>query len=363
MNTKYIVGGVALIILIIIGITVKKEANAPTEDIHIGVITALTGDFSYWGQATQLGIELAEKDLLEEGISVEFTFENAELDPRKGLDAAQKLVNIDKVDALYSEYTTLVSAIASFLKDKNIINIYDAPSVTPLVESPYLFKTYIDYKGSCVAVGQNLYDRGIRIIGVLEVRTEFGELCLEGLESIFGPRGYQNTKLVSESYLLGTRDFRTLLNKLNAEGIEAIVNGSFSSETFASIKDARDLGMDIPFVFSHSTVSPELLAQPELLENTIVFGLPAVEPMFLNRVREEFPNREITDYNPLALGYIHTMQMARALHVCNKDIECTRDELSKASEEPLIGFKGFEDRIAKFDILIQEWNGEGFVPI
>jgi len=73
--------------------------------------------------------------------------------------------------------------------------------------------------------------------------------------------------------------------------------------------------------------------------------------------------KEIFAYEPVAIGYLHTMQMGKALNECKLDIACAREKVGNSEPSNIIGFKGFTDRVAQFDIQIQEWQDGEFVRV
>jgi ABC-type branched-subunit amino acid transport system substrate-binding protein len=344
----------ALVVVVGIYVSVQKDSTS----IKVGVVTPLTGAVAYWGESSTMGFELAKADLVKEGINVEFIIEDGQLDPKVALSAAQKLVNIDKVDAMYSEFNPAAIAVNSFLKDRNILSVYDAAPISPLKESINVYKTYLDYEDSCRKVADLLKSRGIKSIGVLKLNMEFGDLCLKGISRVYTDGVYV------EDYNAGSTDFRVALSKLKAKNVQVLFNASFQPETLASLKQARELGMASVFVGLSETISPDVVAEySSLLEGSIMYGLPNVLPDFVARISKEFPGRTVANYQALALAYIHSMQIARALNKCSSDLACARNEMDNAKPETLMGFTGFTNRIAGFEVLIQEWKGGGFVDV
>ena len=318
--------------------TITKDKAQKDEVIKIGVITPLTGGVAYWGESSRLGVELAKKDLADEGINVEFIIEDGQLDPKVALNATQKLVNVDKVDAIFSEFNPAAIAVTSIIKDKNILHVYDAAAISPLKESDNVYKTYLDYELSCEKVARLIKNRGIEKVGVLKINLEFGNLCLNGIKNVYGDNVFV------ENYNAETFDFRTMLSKLKVnDDIGAIFNVSFQPETLASIKNINEFKMDAIFVGLSEIVSPDIVNEyTDLLEESIMFGLPAVSNDFVQRIEMEFPDQTVSNYQAASLAYIHSKQIANAFNKCNKDLECVKKEMDNSKKESVIGFSGFK---------------------
>lgn len=360
MKNKIIV--LVVVVIVVAGIAIisqNRKGISPGRDnlIKIGVITPLTGGNAYWGESTRMGLKLAEKDLAKEGIRVQFIIEDGQVDPTVALNAAQKLVNVDHVGAIYSEFNPAAIAVTSFLKDKDILSLYDAAPTSPLSQTPNVYKTYMDYESSCKNVAEMLKEKGIKRVGVLKINLEFGDLCLNGIRSV-----YPDAR--SESYNAGETDFHTVLLKLKKGNPEVVFNGSFQPEALASLRDMREMGLRVPFVGITDSISPNIIDEySSRLEGSILFGLSAASAEFTERLKQEYPDQPINNYQAAALAYIHLKQIARALHSCPKDLECAKKVLDKSGPESILGFKGFNNRIASFDTLIQEWRGGKLVDI
>ncbi|AKM83894.1 TPA: hypothetical protein DCZ46_00985 [Candidatus Campbellbacteria bacterium] len=356
---SYLKSLVVLVIIVLILIFAFNNFKSDDSLIKVGVITPLTGGVAYWGESTKMGIELAQKDLAEEGINVEFVIEDGQLDPKVALSSAQKLVNINGVNAIYSEFNPAAIAVSSFLKDKNVLHLYNAAPVSPLQEGQNIYKTYLDYEKSCGETASLIKNRGISKVGVLKMNLEFGDLCLSGIKNVFG----ENNVLVEE-YNAGETDFKTHLLKIKSDDIGAVFNISFQPETLASLKNMREMGIDSTFVGLSEIISPDIIEDySELLENSVMFGLPTVSAEFVEKINAEFPGKTVGSYQAIAQAYFHTKQMVNALDDCENDMSCVVKKMDKTKAESLIGFVGFNNHIAEFETLIQEWKGGKLVDI
>jgi len=175
---------------------------------------------------------------------------------------------------------------------------------------------------------------------------------------VFGSSTY------SETFNPGTTDFRTMLTKLKGEGAQAIFVGSFSTDQITALKNMRTLGMNIPFVGTTDLDTPEVISQNnELLQGVVVFGLPVVSQVFLDKVHAAFPGRNITNEQAAGLAYVHLKQMAEALSACGDNMDCVRSHMDNAVPAPDIGFHGFKAHIADFDVLINQFQDGKFIKV
>lgn len=351
----YVIITFCLLVLIFFVITQKTNQN-----IKIGIVTPLSGGSSYYGESTLVGAKMAESDLKKEGIDISFIFEDGKLDPVSALSAAQKLVGIDKVSAIYSEFNPASVSISSFLKGKDVFHLYNSAAVSPLENGGNNFKTYLDYQTSCREVAQYIKDnKGVKKVGVLKINLEFGELCTKGVKEIFGD---ENTYILT--YDVGNRDFRSDLIKISNAQVDAVFNVSFKEETVNSIKQMKEFGLNKTFVGLVETITPDVYDQfGDYLKGGILFGLPVVGDSLKLKIKAYNDGLDVADYNAAGSAYVNLMMLGRSVNVCRSNIRCVVKELTNAPANSDIGFEGFENRIAKFKTLIVEVADSGIKTI
>ena len=346
MKTKILTA--VLIIAIIVAILLINLQEAKQESTKIGIITDLTGPAAYWGESTRVGAEIAIEELQKEGINVTLIFEDYQLDSRKALTSAQKLINIDNVDAIYAEFNPAATSVGSLVKDKNILFVYDAAPISPLKDSPYAYKTYLDYQEGCRKIAEKFREEGVEKIGVLKVTLEFGELCENGVREVFG------NSTVTETYNLGETDFRTQLLKISEAGAGGLINVGFEGDTLNMLKIIKEQGLKIPYGTVDDTITEEVRIQfSDVLKGTWTFGFIEVDASFKERILTMNPNLA-TDYGA-ALAYMHIIQMGKSLNTCGKNLQCVANSMNNSSPDNTIGFEKFENKIAVLKMRIKKY--------
>ena len=94
-----------VIVVVIVGgyLIFKGPKPANTSDLKVGVILPLTGDLSITGEKMYQGVQLAQAELEKDG--VQFVVEDSHSKPTDAVSAAQKLLNVDKVDVIVGTYS------------------------------------------------------------------------------------------------------------------------------------------------------------------------------------------------------------------------------------------------------------------
>jgi branched-chain amino acid transport system substrate-binding protein len=140
--------------------------------------------------------------------------------------------------------------------------------------------------------------------------------------------------LGTESYLLGAKDFRTLLTKVRAAQPDAIFIGGFYTEAAKIAEQARALGIKAQLLSTDGALNVELMKLGRgAVEGMIVYGMfdpsvstPATEA-FLSAYREKYKEDPSAW---AALGYDAGMTLGAAVDLAAKDGPVTRESLNTA---------------------------------
>jgi ABC-type branched-subunit amino acid transport system substrate-binding protein len=121
-----------------------KAQEEPSFTLRYGILAGLTGDPASsgqaWNEAAKLGINQitqAIDRLALKGVTVELTdSQDSQGSPQPGVEAAQKLVNIDGVDVIIGDfYSSVTSAVATAVAMPNHVLIFTggtSPALTKL---------------------------------------------------------------------------------------------------------------------------------------------------------------------------------------------------------------------------------------
>ncbi|MFA5023184.1 MAG: ABC transporter substrate-binding protein [Candidatus Paceibacterota bacterium] len=343
---------IIVIIIIVAGIWYlgTKPVSVPTSTapIKVGIITDLTGPAAYWGESTRVGAEIAKKELEAEGYKIDLVFEDYQLDATKSVSSAQKLVNLDNVQAIYSEFNPAAIAVESFLRDKQVLHIYDAAPVSPLAMSPNVFKTYIDYQAGCKLVAQKFKDEQIKKIATLLAKAEFSELCLKGAQEVY-------PDIITESYELGDTDLHTQVLKIKNGQAGAIINVGFEGDTLNTFKALKDLKYSAKLGTVDDTITDQVKAKyANELKGAWSFGFGTVDSSFEAKLKATALKPLSTEYGA-AIAYTHLKQIVKAFAKCQKDLACVDREIANSPADRTIGFRGFKNQIADIQLQLRQY--------
>lgn len=234
------------------------------EVIKVGWIGVLSGEYAFYGKEVQEGTEVALKEVNEElnkkNLKVQVIYEDDRLTPRLGINAFNKLVDVDKVPVvIQATGSSVMLACAPIAKRKRIV--YISPTCgNPKIKyaGDYIFRNFPsdDYQGKVLAKfarkhldakrGATLYinnDHGVSIKEV--IKKEFSRLGGE----IF----------IEEAFAVGAREYRSQLEKIKSTRPDIIFLPCHSTEGGLAVKFAKELGINIPIITTDGAYSPDFL--------------------------------------------------------------------------------------------------------
>lgn len=189
-----------IVLAIILGfylcLVLRKDNSLSNKKIKIGLLIAQTGFGSDFGQSEKAVIPLLQEMY---GDKVQFILEDSKSDAAKGVVAARKLLDVDNVDMIYCDLTSVANAISPILKNsrkilmaavylENLTNdnqfaIRNIPNAKD--ESKLLFRFFSEKHrgGKILLVGSNdEFGRGA-VSASKSLLNEFG-LVLAGIDTI-----------------------------------------------------------------------------------------------------------------------------------------------------------------------------------
>lgn len=193
--------------------------SAQAKVIKMGVIFPYTGQMAVYAEDAKRALDFAQDEINAaggiDGNEVKFIHEDSAGTPKGGVSAAQKLIEIDKVDVIIG---TLFSSVTIAVKP--ILNANKVVLVTPMAGHPniyadtkYIFSLSVTINDSCYV--NSKYCTQVlkkKTLGILYMMNDTGihadKLMSEWWEHFGGK------VLIHESFKPGSSDFRTQITKI-----------------------------------------------------------------------------------------------------------------------------------------------------
>jgi branched-chain amino acid transport system substrate-binding protein len=216
---------------------------AQADVIKIGALLPLSGEYDFVGKANQEGMQMALSEA--EGKTkhqYKVIYEDTGFVPGRTSLAAQKLINIDRVDILTSLWSVELSAVEPIADAKKIPNFAQDYNLNDLPKHKYTFK--ISQPCDVQAAMQTKIIERLRCKRVA-ILWQYSADWMYAIPYLLAEiRKDPSLEIVAnEKFISPTRDFRTMLAKINEERPDILVVWSLLPESEIILRQSRELGM------------------------------------------------------------------------------------------------------------------------
>lgn len=334
------------------------DAGAAPVQVKLGFVSDLTGIGAYWGTQAQRGLELARHDIGLQGGVLDLVVADHTFKPIVALSEAQKLINLDKVDALWVEFAPTAVATSDVAARAHKLFINNSAATSLLKTNPYAFKAYLDYERGCKAIAHFWKSRGLLKVGMLKLNGEFAELCLRGALAEY-------PKLMVLSYDFGESVSSQIL-RMKSKGMQAVLNPGLEVDTLNTFKAMREINYHVPVGISEPDgLSDQVrMEYSDMLEGVTTFGFPRISDEFKSKFRARFPAAPTDSLEGAAMAYTHALQIYSAFQSCpDRDVDCVVKQMSVSPPNPTLQFLRWESHIAVYDFTLKEWHNNELIPV
>ena len=231
----------------------KKEDAKASDVIKVGVFLPLTGDNAAGGELELRGIKLANKlhpEVL--GKKIELVVADNKSDKAEAASVAARLIEKDKVSVIVGSYgSSLSMAAGNIVKDSKVPAVGTSctnPQVT--ANNDYYFRAcFIDpFQGTVMA--NYAFKQGAKKVAIVqEVSNDYAVgLAKFFKEAFIKLTGDENSIVEIANYQTGDKDFSAILTNIKAKNPDAIFAPGNFTESALLVKQARQLGIEAPFM-------------------------------------------------------------------------------------------------------------------
>ncbi len=285
MKNKIIIGVIIIIIVIVLAVFSLKTTNTPTEKqvIKIGVVGPLTGGASVYGTNLAKGAELALKSLGETKYKYELIIEDDGTNPATAASAAQKLVNIDKVQAILSVTSGTGNAIKPIAAAAKIPQVCLC-SDSRVADGGYNFTNILLAPDETATWLKEAQSRGIKKIAIIAQNQPGYNLILDSLRPQAATYGV--TIVYDEKVEPTVKDFNTNIAKARATKPDLFLIGFFPPQLDIIGQQLKNLG--ITNIAGIATFS--IGADPSLFNDKWYSDASLSDAAFADQFTKEYPD-------------------------------------------------------------------------
>lgn len=344
MNKKYLL--LLLSAVLVLSTLAGCGGNDATSSdvIKIGVFEPMTGANAAGGEMTVEGIELAHEKIGEVlGKKVELVILDNKSEKVDAANAASKLIDKDKVVAIIGSYGSSLSMAAGDIVKTGKVPAVGCSPTNPLVtlDNDYYFRVcFIDpFQGTVMANYAFNELRAKKAAIIQDVQQDYSiGLSKYFVDAFVKLTGDANSIVATTSYNTGDQDFSAQLTNVKGLNPDVIFAPGNYGESALLIKQARDLGIDIPILGGDTWESPEFLSIGGSAVEGVVYSthFTAESPVtpasdeFLKEYKAKF-NKEANAF--AALGYDAYMVIIDAIEKAGvADPIAIRDKIAATTD-------------------------------
>ncbi|NMM84935.1 amino acid ABC transporter [Rhodococcus sp. SRB_17] len=218
--------------------------------VKFGAVLSLTGASASVGEDQRRGMLIAIDDINASGgvlgQPVQLIIEDTGGRAVSALEAAKKLVNVDKVAAVFGEYSSSLTIPVGQYVVKQGLPFINHGSSSPAVRSigDGGFSVIGLDTASAQFAAKDLWDQGARKVAFIAPNNAYGQGIAPEFQKNFEALGGQVVSLVL--YTAGQSTYRRELQQMERAKPDAYVYSAYGQEAAVINREAFDLGMNKP---------------------------------------------------------------------------------------------------------------------
>ncbi len=291
MKSKFRILSTILAALILVILTACGGGNADKSDSgaadsadkggkvtgKIGVVSFITGSGAAYGEAITNGLKLAQEEINEQGdVHIELVIEDSAGEADQALSAAQKLMNSENVDAIIGPTLSTEMEVVAPVADQNGVPIMGTSTTAEGIPQigDYVFRDSIPETlaiPASVEKAMNTYD-------AKKVAIMYGN------DDVFTKAGYDSMAkavedlglevLTTQTFQQGQSDYKAQLSQIKQLDPDLILASALYNEGAVIMKQARSMGIDVPFVGGNGFNSPKVIEIAGDAGNGLIVATP-----------------------------------------------------------------------------------------
>lgn len=311
----------------------RVEQNKPA--IRIGLAIPMTGDAANYGEQAQLASQLAADEVNAaggiNGRKLELITEDAQCDAKTATNAANKLININKVPVVLPLCSSETLAVAPIAEQAKVVVLAPASTNPEITESgDYIFRLSPSdsFQGRYVAehVYNTLNKRKIAIL--FNSDSEWSV----GVKNVFRERFQElgGEIVAGEGALSDARDYRSNLLKIKESNPELVYFPSMVNSALIGLKQMKEIGITVPVlggdVWDDVKIPQSLGAAVNGVQFTVMANKKLPEN-FVTNMGKDPRGKDINAYSPRFYDAIH--MLAQVMRTAGDNPEKIKNELYK----------------------------------
>ncbi len=231
-------------------------------EVKIGVVLPLTGPIAAFGQTSKRGLDIAyEKNhKLKNGDDVKLVVLDDRGDKVEAATAAKKLINKDKVTVILGEVASSNSMAMAPVAEKAKTPMITHASTNPRVTKGKKYVTracFIDPFQGAVMAKYALDNKLDTAVVVTDAKQDYSVGLSKAFKKAYKAGGGKVLKTILINS--GDKDFNAQVAAIKQANPKIIAFTGYYPEAALMVKQARDMGVQAPFIGADGVGFPELV--------------------------------------------------------------------------------------------------------
>jgi branched-chain amino acid transport system substrate-binding protein len=336
------------------GSSSSSSSSADGDTIKIGANLELSGGVASFGSSISKGIDLAVEEINKDGgvdgKDIEIIKVDNKSEGSEATSAAIRLTSKDKVTAIIGAATSGNTVAQAQIANDNKTILLTPSGTSPNVTvnedgsvNEFAFRTsFIDPFQGTVAANFAANELKIKNVAIYaDSSSDYAKGLAKSFKETFEEAG---GKIVAEeAYVTKDTDFRSTLTRIKSAKPDFIFIPGYYEEVGLIVKQAREMGIDVPLMGADGWDSPKLveLAGAEALNNTFITNHYSSEDpdekiqTFVKSFSDKYDGASPDAFN--ALGYDSVYLIADAIERAG-DLDTTKikDALAETKDLALV---------------------------
>lgn len=238
------------------------------QDVRIGALMPMTGDLQAFGPSSLSGIELALKEInaqggLLDGRDLTVVVGDTQTAAQAAVDAAQKLVNVDRVVGIIGALSSgnsgpVATSVTGPLGIPQVSSASTAPVLSDIDDNDFFFRTVPADSLQGVVLAQIAKAEGFETVSVLYINNDYGEGLSTAFSGAFAAEG--GSIAANLAYEPGNASYRGELQRAAGDGAEALVLIGYPENGVAILRQSLEGGFFDSFIFTDGMKTPDVIS-------------------------------------------------------------------------------------------------------
>jgi branched-chain amino acid transport system substrate-binding protein len=277
LATRLLLGAAVLSLLT----ACERKSGGTTDtggDIVIGMYGSLSGENASFGISSREGAELAVDEInaapgaVMNGRKFRMLVEDDQSKPEQASSAVTKLITQDKVTAVVGEVASSITLAAAPVAQR-----FKVPLITPASTNTkvtevgdYIFRVcFIDpFQGEVLAKFAYNDLRARKVAILRDIGSDYSTGLTDSVSQEFTKLG--GTVLSPVGYSTQDADFKAVLTQIRSQKPDAIFATGYYTQAAIIVRQARELGMNMPILGGDGWVGDALANGRDALKNTFI---------------------------------------------------------------------------------------------